>query len=204
MQSNPVHSNQINGLNLDFKCLLDCDCSSCKSLNDVFQLLIDKACKNDVKLEELTYSCFSEPDTLQQLIQELINRVDCNTEPLGVDPSPGTSLPPDTFIGLDLCNGDNWACSINTPSECIQIRNDLGVPVNNPTIRDVIQSIFKRLMSQQREIKRLCDENTQLKSRISLLESEVGQIKENCCNTTLLNKITFLESAIIGIQQNCC
>lgn len=204
MESNPVQSKQIKNIDVDFKCLLDCDCRSCKSLDEVLQLIIDKLCANNIDLTKLEYACLNEPDTVQELIQEIINRLDCSVTPLGVEPGPGTSLPPDTFTNLDLCSDDNWACSINTPYECLTIRNSLSNPTNTPGIRDVVQSILKRMMSQQKEIKRLCAENTALKSRLDLLEAKVNQIQENCCNTTLINRIVSVEATLSHVQQTCC
>lgn len=204
MQSNPIQSSQIQNIDVDFKCLLDCDCRSCKSLDEILQLIIDKLCANNIDISKLELACLNEPDNVQELIQEIINRLDCSNTELGVDPGPGTSLPPDTFLNLDLCSDDNWACSINTPYECLTIRNGLGNPTNTPGIRDVVQSILKRMMSQQKEIKRLCAANTALENRLNLLESKLNQIQENCCNTTLINRIVYLESTLVTLQQTCC
>ncbi len=204
MQSNPIHSNQISNIDVDFKCILDCDCRSCKSLNEVLQLIINKVCENNVDLNALQLGCLDTPDSLQELIQDLVSRVDCSIAPLGTDPGPGTSLPEDSFLGLDTCNPDLWTCLAGSPLDCLIIKNEAGTQVNNPNIREVVQSIIKRMLAYQKQIKLLCTENTTLKSRLSAIELKLSQIETNCCNTTLVNRINYLESSVSVIQNTCC
>ena len=199
--SNPINSNQIVGLDIDLKCLINCDCKDCKSLNEILQLIVDKLCKDEIKIEDLDTRCLDGSLTSnQQLIQSIINKLDCSTSstdsttptnPLGLDIS-----------GLNLCDDDLWACNNTTP--CLFVKDSCGNPVSNYTIKDVLQTIIKRLLSYQKAIKALCDENEALKTRLNNLELRLTNIENNCCNTSLVNRITLLESSVTTIQTNCC
>lgn len=199
--SNPINSNQIVGLDLDLKCLINCDCNDCKSLNEILQLLIDKLCKDAIDIDKLDIRCLSGSlTTNQQLLQSIINKLDCSTSSTDTT-NPNNTLDLDV-TGLNLCDDDLWACNNFTP--CLFIKDSCGNPVTKYTIKDVLQTIIKRLLAYQKAIKSLCDENTALKARLDALELRLNTIETNCCNTSLVNRVSLLESSVQTIQNNCC
>ena len=199
--SNPINSNQIVGLDLDFKCLISCDCKDCKSLNEILQLVIDKICKDEIKIDKLDKRCLTGSlTTNQELIQSIINKLDCS-----IPSSPIDSVNSNNTLdisGLNFCDDDLWACDNTTP--CLFVKDSCNNPVTNYGIKDVLQTLIKRILAYQKAIKSLCDENTILKNRLDSLELRLSAIENNCCNTTLINRLSIVESSVLEIQNNCC
>lgn len=198
--SNPINVNQLVGIDVDLKCLVPCNCGECKKLNEILQLLIDDSCKDKIDFEKIDWRCLTKQTSTQELIQEIIRHIDCSTSSSSSSTTPSDSEP--DISGLNLCDSDLWTCSYS--DNCLPIKDNCNNSVVKPKVKDVLQSIIKRILSIQKQLISNCNTITQLEQKIAAMELKINQIESNCCNTTLLNRVTMLESQIIHIQETCC
>ncbi len=210
--NNPVSIKQILD-SFDLGCIQR-PTGTCNTFKNDLELFVKDYCKNRIDISTLNKKCLT-ASTNQELIQELINKVDCSG-------SSSSTTNPSSDIdvsNINFCGTDNWECpDCFSCDDCLVIRNAQGNVITNYTIKDLFQSYIKRINSLQ---KKICVLNANLitqQAQINSLLNRVTLIEDNCCNTTLVSSMQVLNSKlnlldtqvqtntsdISDIQANCC
>lgn len=185
--SNPIPSNQIVDINLEWTCGNE---PECPTLDNVLQAIIEEVCDKEpmIDLNELTFdACFNGnvvPGNTTELLQAIVNDIAALA-------CPDVEAPDVDISGLNLCDDDNWNCSSEV--QCIPMVDECGNPVEAFTIKQLFQAMIARMMAYQDQICGLEDRVTQLEDDYTDLAAEIEVIKTNCCDITLINRIIALE-----------
>ena len=203
LTNNPISLNQITDTgNLDLKCFdTNSDCYDFKSL---FQSLIDEVCNQKVNLNTIGDTCIDftqlgENFSLSQVLQKIIashcalkNTVD------NINITTPANL---NLEIINYCLTENWELNDN---DCLQPQSPDGIPILNPSVGVIFQTLIKRIISLQKLLRSQNNTIQELSTLVSNIQGQITLITETCCNTTLINRITALESAVSTIQSNCC
>lgn len=164
--SNPVHVNQLVGIEVTGDCVLDLN-TECGTLNQYLQFLVDKACAP----LNVNVDCLDVAEVnLENVLQALINKV-CN-ELVTIPNETGTG---DTSIDLSSVNlalGSNWDCDSDIPL----ITDPCGT---EPTNEEIIQSLVSRLIDYGNLIQTHCEKIEALEALTITLQQEIAA--NNCC-----------------------
>lgn len=172
--SNPISSNQVVDVDVEFECLEP----ECKNLNGVL-LEIDKRICDLEKPKDIDFKCLNPKETQAEILQEIIDHVCGGSNNGGGGGSSGggsTSPLSLNFDTLNLCTGDSWECD---DAVCLTPFN-LSNPASK-TLQVLLQAMIAREISLSNEVKKLCTEVTTLKSRVTNLEAQLTIIQNNCC-----------------------
>lgn len=156
--TNPIHANQIVGLDVESTCV-DVEC---KSLPNYLEDLYSQLC--ELKNESFTIGCLSVDNNRVAVINELISKV-CSLENSSGDSSTST-----TELDLSGINGalsDNWQINDNTA---------INITGSN---EDIIQALFSRVVALEDIIKDLNTTNQNLQTMYNDLQVEIQN--KPCC-----------------------
>lgn len=174
MVTNPLSANQIVDVPVDLKCLT----VNCPTLPNVLQAIIDNACETEEGLDGLDLRCVVSADrSLQNVLQGIINALDCSGGGGGGGGSTSTDVSLSQITGLNNCTTDNWDCS--SANACFTLTD----PCNPGTItlRFLIQMLIDRNVAYGNTIKTLCARVSTLESQIATIQTQITTIQTSCC-----------------------
>ena len=181
--TNPIPANQVVDVDIDLKCLDEGGGNNCgNTLKYVLQKIVDKIGDNLCGLEDLDFKCLTESDNLPDILQSIINKLDCSNTSggSGVGTGTGTTTVNGSSVvltGLTNCTTDNFSCSSATG--CLTITD----PCNHTsvTLQFVIQTLINRIVAQSNIIKTLCERMTGLQLQIDTINLRIDALR-NCCD----------------------
>ncbi len=188
--SNPIPSSQVVDINVDWTCGVE---PACATLDNVLQAIITEVCTKEdiIDLNDLTFdTCFNNnvvPSNTTELLQAIVDDIvtlNC----------PDVEAPDVDISGLNLCDTDGWNCG--TLLQCLFITDNCGNPVVSYTLKELVQTMIKRMLAYQVEICALEDRIETLETNYTTLLSRMDVIEATCCNITLIDRIVVVEDAI--------
>lgn len=171
----------------------------CSSFKGDLELLVKDYCKYRIDYSTLDKKCLTASSN-QELIQQLINKVNCATVSTVIPAEITSQL---DISSLNFCATDYWSCpDCIDEDKCITPVDSNGTPITarKYTIKEVLQAYAKRINALQNT---LCQEKTYRKSletALATLTNRVNLIETNCCNVTLVSSIQALTSRVNSID----
>lgn len=187
--TNPVDASQVKNVAVEWGTLTAPECTD---LNSSLQVIVDAL--NELTGNEFDLGCLESDiteNTTQDVVQVLIEKY---CEITGVTPGEVYDILSQTGLPFNLCQSDNFSCNTNS---CIVIIDPCAP---EPTLVEQLQALISRVVGLSDLVKTQCD-------KIDELEQEINQLQldTDCCDTSQLeSRITLLESNVTTINNNCC